>query len=373
MRLRAAPKVDAMRINNSRLRTYSQCPRKFYWAYVHRPTDTNPGVSAGLATPWVDEKLAFGQLIHLLLADYYAERDWRNTLSNMSSMAAAGRDELSHEEHTLWRDNLDWAGRIMEEYEKHASVRDDFSVIQVECEGSATLGQICYTCGFAYAPQGTIQDQCHDCGSPVHKLVFKLDLLVNHQGDATFLDHKTTSGIGPAYLEKWAYEPQMQGYTLGTRSVGHPARKFLMNFIRKLKSIGEKELGRCPECKGGARRRIGCIRCEGVGKVEKPPAEMPFILKPYLVVEEAVERFEVNRIRQCNEISSSLKVHPSQDPLALWPMRTDACFDFGRCPYMRLCYSGDPEFWFDPLEELTMNFIPRAADYVTRMEKEEES
>src|SRR3972149_2980130 len=119
MRLRAAPKVDAMRINNSRLRTYSQCPRKFYWAYVHRPTDTNPGVSAGLSTPWVDEKLAFGQLIHLLLADYYAERDWRNTLNNMSPMAAAGVIELSQIDAPDEATFPVYTILIMEEYEKH--------------------------------------------------------------------------------------------------------------------------------------------------------------------------------------------------------------------------------------------------------------
>jgi hypothetical protein len=323
---------------------------------------------------WVDEKLAFGQLIHALLADYYSERDWRNHLSTTAiDECVPNLDDKPVETIGFWRtDMADWAGRIMEAYEKWASVNDEFSVIQVECEGHTRLGKVCYVCGREYAPQDTAQPQCM-CGAETHELVFKLDLLVNHQGQATFLDHKTTSGIGPAYLEKWAYEPQMQGYTIGTRAVGHPAKKFLMNFIRKLKSIGQDLEKNCPTCKNGPKRKPkpGCLECSGTGRVMRPDPEVPFFQKTYLVVEEALERFEIDRITKCNEIAYQLKIHPSQDPYGVWPMNTDSCFDYGRCPFIRLCYTGQPEFWHDPAEELTMNFVPRPRDYV--MEKEEES
>ena len=356
-----------MRTNNSRLRTHSNCPRKFYWTYIHGGT--------GIVGQWVDEKLAFGQLIHALLADYYAERDWRNHLSTTAiAEAVPGHADLPNESWAYWdREIRDWAGRIMTEYEKWASVNDRFSVIQVECEGHTPLGSACHSCG--HVGTFVIPDHrglsCGECGAEWHELVFKLDLLINYDGSATFMDHKTTSGIGPAYLEKWAYEPQMQGYTLGTRSVGHPARKFMMNFIRKLKTIGIAEDKTCPSCKNGAKKKEGCPTCAGVGRVAKPPVDVPFLQKPYIVVEEALARFEINRIRQCNDIAAQLKVHPSQDPLELWPMRTDACFDYGRCPYIRLCYSGNPEFWYEPAEELTQTFVPRPKDYV--MEREEES
>lgn len=354
-----------MKINNSRIVTYRQCQRRYYWNYVHGGT--------GIVKRDVPQALGFGQIVHHLLASYYAEEDWKAELEPALRDAVPGLDSLDFDFKNQWYADLEWAERLVREYVKWAGQNDKFSVVQLECEGTARLGTICYRCGAAYSDDQELTS-CPTCSAEVHYLVYKIDALINQSGKVFPMDHKTTKGLGSVYIESWNYSPQMHGYVLGAKATHPGTDRFQMNFLKKLVGIGKTELKTCPDCRNGKRKVQSCVTCTQSGKVKRDiPKDPPFYRPaPTLVTPENMDRFQISRISACNDIQDSNLIQIDENPLTSWPMEIDQCFAKGPCPYLSLCYSGDALKWNTPAEELTMAYHARGKDYVSVIAKEEE-
>ena len=373
-----------MIINNSRVSTYLECARKFYWRYIYK---------GGIERTAIHPALAFGTMMHHLLALYYSDQDWRDGLTDALYAGVPGYDTFPDLEKTKWQENLSWAERMMTEYVKWAGKVDNFSVLEVESEGIVPLGRICYVCGREYpkamegATAGELPPACAKCHAEIHYLVYKTDLIVNSGGSVFPIDHKTTSGIGDSYLASWHYSPQMYLYLKGTQEVHPTANRFQMNFLRKAKQVGQWRTKQCPDCRGGAKKKMECTTCGymvrqdfnkdfvldkgkiAVQAVDPPPFHRsePIIMQP-----EVMDRVELSRLQACNDILLEGATPIEVDPLVKWRMEPDKCFDRGRCPYIDLCWSKRPvDKWHTPTEDLLDGYVPRPKDYVTLAREEQ--
>lgn len=351
-----------MIINNSRAATYLDCPRKYYWQYEHG--------GHGIVRNEVTEALAFGTIIHHLLALYYGEQDWRGGLGDALRAGVPNYDDLAYFEKAKWDENLDWAERMIREYVKWAQQNDRFSVLQLETEGSLVLGTVCHNCGEDYH-DGPGDESCGHCDAPIHRLVYKVDMEVQQDGYTFPIDHKTTSGIGDAFLASWQYSPQMLLYTKGMRENYPDTNRYQMNFLRKAKQVGQIKEKQCPDCRNGSKKKLSCEGCHQTGKVAVPAVDPPPFHRepPIRFREEFLDRVEISRIKACNSI---LEDRAEPDPLERWEMKPDKCFARGRCPYVDLCWNvSSPEKWQEPAEDLLDGYLPRPKDYVTLAREEQ--
>ena len=49
-------------------------------------------------------------------------------------------------------------------------------------------------------------------------------------------------------------------------------------------------------------------------------------------------------------------------------MNPNHCFTMGKCPFVRMCWDGDPRLWYDPPDEFLHCFVDKDEDYVTAKE-----
>lgn len=351
-----------MLINNSRAETYSNCPRRYYWNYHHGGT--------GIVLREVDPNLAWGTIMHHLLALYYAELSWKDGLEPALYDGVPNFADLDPYDKHHWREQLNWAERMMSEYAKWAGKHDRFSVIELETEGRFQLGTVCWQCGADYGLDEVTE--CRTCGAAAHSLIYRTDMVVNERGAVFPIDHKTTSGIGDNYLTQWHYSPQMLLYTKGVRQQHPKADRYQMNFIKKSKRVGLMVDRQCKACRGGAKKRLTCAACNCTGKRAAPALkDPPFHREPPIVFDEQrLARAEISRIEACNAITRQEAEPIEEAPLDNWQMAPDQCFARGRCPYIDLCWNGDPNMWYSPAEDMLMRYKPRRDDYVTLAREE---
>jgi hypothetical protein len=286
-------------------------------------------------------------------------------------------DNMDFDDRNVWLDWYDWMRRVESAYTSHIE-NNTYSVLQLETEGVVPLGEICYACGASYESE-IVQEECGVCNAPIFQYVFRIDMLTQEHGHLTVWDHKTCKSLGDDYLASWEHSLQMWGYCYGIEmAMDMKPDGYAMNFIRKLKTIGKPEFRfkQCPTCRNGSKKKVGCQSCQGEGKVEREhkPADQPFQVYHHDWNEEKKERFVRQRVETCRRIQGevdSFRVDELKDET--WPMNPRACYNMGRCPYIKLCYGGDPERWWEPGEELTMAYRACEPDYVSEkgMRKEE--
>ena len=355
-----------MLINNSRIKTHSECNRRFYWNFVYH---------GGLVRRAVNKHFAFGTMMHHLLAYYYGEQDWKGEADNALRIAVPGFDQFPDLEKEFWLEQQDWAVRMMTEYVKWAPTVDKFSVKDIETEDTVVLGLACYTCGEEYPAELSPTDtMCTVCNAEIHHLAHKIDLTVIENGHVFPLDHKTTSGFGDSYFQSWHHSPQMYLYLHGTRKHYPQANRFQMNFLRKAKQVGTMKEKCCSDCRNGVRKKVGCSGCSGAGKVLVPAVTPPPFHReaPVRMRPEFMDRVLISRVSTCNDIREGMDTGLTEETaLTTWKMNPDRCFDRGTCPYLDLCWSkGNAAKWFHPSEEVLDGYLPRPKDYVTLAQEE---
>ena len=347
-----------MILNNTRTEWYDQCPRRYFWAVEY------DGV--GIEPDKTDEKLLFGQIVHAGLASYYsgASESEVYDATEAASDTILGKDSLDFDEANFWADRMDLAQRLLKTYRPWAQEHDKFSVLQIETEGLVTLGEICWKCGEPYAER---DGKCPKCNSPIHSMVFRVDLTVNQDGRIGVIDHKTTKSASDIYLKSWHYSSQLIWYAYGYgKALETPVNFYEVNIIRKLETAGTEraEFKNCSECHNGKVKKLSCELCERTGKVEKEVKLVPFQREHEGVNPDNVERILRSRISLYNEIEQDRELFKSE-PDAAFRMRPKSCFTYGPCPYLDLCWTGDAGKWHNPNPGLLMGrFKYRPDDYV---------
>jgi len=363
-----------MFLNNSSAETYEDCWRKGFWSREY----IGLGGPGGIETHWTNENLVFGQLIHAILAQLYAGRSVNNAikLGVWEIRGLLKFDQLDYEEQNKWQENFEWAGRLMEAYDVWREDVDDFQPLQIESEGCVVLGEICYDCGAEY-PNAYLEEnptalhKCINCGAEVHHWVFRTDLVIADGNYVEVLDHKTTKGASATFIESWERNFQMYGYAYGyEKATGMPVSGYRMNIIRKLKTVGtpQQTTKQCPVCRNGKHKVQWCENCNHTGRVEREnnPSDQPFIRPDtYEWTEKKKELFVLQRqitIRRIMHERAVFDVNPEE----AWPMNTKACYNMGRCPFIKLCFDGDAVKWYEPGDLLLGDtYRPRPEDYVS--------
>jgi hypothetical protein len=174
---------------------------------------------------------------------------------------------------------------------------------------------------------------------------------------------------------------QQYGYCYGYgKATGMEVTGYRMNIVRKLKTIGtpQQTQKNCPVCNNRTKKaptRQNCENCNFTGKVEKEnnPSDTPFQRPPtYEYNDNRRELFIRQRIGTIRRILAERKLF-EESPDEAWPMNPKACYTYGKCPYLKLCYTDDPGTWYEPCDILLDNFQAKSDDYVSvrEMAKEE--
>lgn len=359
-----------MFLNNSSAETYEDCWRKGYWSRETRIL----GGPGGIEPIYQNEALTFGQLIHAILANLYANIPYDEAVEKAVEEAKNDMsfDSLDYEEKNRWMANFEWAGRITYAYDEWRKENDDFQPFQIESEGCVVLGEECYQCGARYPHAEPASDltSCPTCEAEVHHWVFRTDLVITDGNYVEILDHKTTKSASDLYIQSWDYSFQQWGYCYGySKATGMEVSGYRMNILRKLKSIGTpaQSTKQCPSCRNGSKKKKSCETCGGEGRVEREnnPSDQPF-QRPdiYDWNDERRELFVRQRINTIRRIQDERKKF-EENPDEAWPMNPKACFTYGKCPFFRLCYEGNPARWWEPGDVLLDKFRARPKDYVS--------
>lgn len=369
-----------MFLNNSSAETYENCMRKGYWSREF----LGLGGPGGIEPLYLNENLLFGILVHAMLAQLYAGKVVHESIELGWEEFKDGLDfeALDYEEKNKWQENYEWASRIMQEYDIWRTENDDFQPLQIESEGCVILGEECYQCGADYpdTPASELL-ACPTCNAEVHHWVFRTDLVLADGNYVEIMDHKTAKSVSELYIDSWDTSMQQWGYCYGySKATGMEVTGYRMNIIRKLKTIGTpaQTMKNCPTCNARKKKppvMLGCQMCNSTGKVEKEnnPSDSPF-QRPdtYDYNDERRERFLRHRIGTIRRILLEriiFKDHPDD----AWPMNPKACYTYGKCSFLKLCWEGNPETWYEPSDILLEKFRAKKEDYVTvrEMAKEE--
>jgi len=339
-----------MYINHSRIKTYQNCPRKYFWNYEF------DGLGGkGLQFPGVNENLLIGTMIHAGLAEMYREGMPDTYFPTLKKTLIEEYPEWEADplEKNTWEENLKWCAQFLDDYYKNQFAKDEFTCLNIEVPFSVPLG------------------------NTEHQYVGRIDMIVNDNGRMVVYDHKTTKSSSKLYLESWHYSNQLLGYVYGASKVsGFPIRGYCVNILRKLKSVGEKRPTdrTCPDCRNGSRKKLSCEKCKGLGKVpissEELTKQNPFQRESESVGEGDLKRWEHSRLEVVKDIEADItlfNIGCAQE--TKFPKNEENCFSYGRCPFLHLCWEGDPEEWFNPPMENLCQFEPRPGDYVNDIEK----
>jgi len=331
-----------MFINHTRAKTFSACRRKYFWLYEFD--------GHGLVQDKKDEKLVIGIIVHAGLASLYAEEGISKAIDRAFQ---SFQEEMGPNQGPEWEDNLDLVSRLLTEYDEKVLPYDDFSPIIENIETPVTV----------------------DLGISGHKHVCRIDLPVNRDGRIQMIDHKTTSSTGGTYLEACHYSYQLLGNCYGyEKALGLPVRGYAINILKKIKTIGlkEREMKQCPSCRAGKKKMPSCETCNGTGLVKRDEkhTQSPFQREWESIGEDDLLRWEKNRLHTIGQIQHERALFDVSKSES-WPMNTEHCFSYGKCPFIDICHRGSGKRWYNPPMEMIHNFIPREEDYVDQMIKEE--
>ena len=178
-----------MVINRSRIETYLQCHRKYYYTWVK-----------GLVKPVKAEPLRIGSTIHRFMEYWYSNIDMpkeeRWKIAWDAALAELLRDRPPNlpQPGVLYENRLEgFAETLCSRYVKRYGTSEDFAVLQPEVECDAPLGH-------------------------GHILRLRTDAVIERKGKQWILEHKTTARFGPAFLKKFQLNHQIIIYHYGVSS-----------------------------------------------------------------------------------------------------------------------------------------------------------
>jgi hypothetical protein len=350
-----------MFLNSSRVATWNLCHRRFFWEQLFNGT--------GLIGKAPKDYLVTGIAVHEGLAALYSKQTTEEAaaIARAKYLADMSKDwdGLILQE---WTEQADFCAKMVGTYAKEKP-EDDFRVVGVEQEFIVPLGEMCWSCGSEY-PMLTFNTEtpqlaCNSCGVPVHYWVGRTDLDIQRRGHLEILDHKTTSSTpSDDFLSGFGQSFQLLGYVYGRgKSAGYKIEGFGVNALQKAKTLGTEQAStkRCPSCRNGIKKRVGCTTCDGSGRVEKEAPLAPFRRQYFPVVPSDIDRFVLTMHSNVQDIERE-KQRFKADPLVAFPMNDKTC-KFN-CPFVDACWNTDPTKWWEPDELCIKPFKPRPQDYV---------
>lgn len=322
--------------NNSSLRDYEKCPRKFYHSRI-----------ANLWSGHYNENREEGSIFHALLAAWYTDRDTELVKEVLDAEYAPLLADTAFQEQTEhFLERRDYLWRLFLAYAEHYK-DEDFVVVDTETSFITSLGDSCYGCQRLYPEEATrgfkLIGSC-DCKEPIHYLVGRADMLILENGLLKLVDHKTKkSSAGESYMAQFEESSQFTQYMYGvSRCSGRPVSLGIANVIVKLKLIAE--------------RGVPFHRNEEIVKTS-----VDFHI------------FEQDRLMLIDEIErDKAKLTPEGIPTApCFRRNTNACRDFGKCPYYALCNPARHNWWEIPegveMERREKDYVD---DYMNLIEEE---
>lgn len=333
--------------NNSRLKDYEKCPRRYYYSAI---------LKLRKMSEWADIDRDEGLLLHDVLATYLdpanAGED-RYTLSvgviniYYNALIAEAALDIEAEQYDERRDYLTalWDA-YLERYKD-----EEWNVQAVEVAGFTCLGDSCYTCYRPYhmdAVRGKVAiETCTGCHAPIFYIAGQADVLIIENGVWKTVDHKTKGGKSPsisdAFLASFNESRQFTQYMyIFSRTTGEEMAIGIANCIAKLKTIDKR---------GNPFKRN-----DEITRTKKDYDEyVKDTLELIFAIEHDASRLDANNV-------------PLEGDHYPFRRNTDACRDFGLCPYYALCHPSRPDFWTIPFD--AVHDYERAPDrYVDEFEQ----
>jgi len=178
----------------SSVKTYLECPRKYYWQYVRHKVPFNEPTA-----------LSFGRAIHEGLYVWYTTWD---------------EEQALNEFHKHWQDTSDEYLRTAERGEN--LLRGYFKKYNKKTEPLQ----------FVTAPE-----QKFELDLDGHRLIGRFDGVVSWSGLTAILDHKTATRMGYTYYYQFRPDIQMSTYCFAaSRLIGKPVLHAVINTLYFTKS-----------------------------------------------------------------------------------------------------------------------------------------
>lgn len=224
IQLQRSPLIDRV-IDNTALKCYMECPRKFYYSMVMGRRRSGPPSPA----------IAYGTTWHAILEAHYKTGGDRDAVT-IAAVESWEPHEKPEDHRTLQRALEVEYPNYLKRWGTHA-------------EDSANLGG---TVGFPTSPLIEIPTELSWDGA-LHPYAGKIDRVIEWQGLYYVEDHKTTSRMGPTYFQQFDPSNQMMGYAwlaqlltglpiAGVRINAHCVLKTSSKFERQVVSFSQDRL-----------------------------------------------------------------------------------------------------------------------------------
>jgi len=284
-------------ISVSKLTTFQQCPRLFYWENVLR-----------IAPKVVQFPFVVGNIVHMAVEMWYKTgeqekvRQWVNseTLKYLSS------------------------GKVsQQEYDEKLAIIEGMVLGYIEKDKNdlwnwETLGrEISFSIPFTV--DGTVIE-----------ITGRVDAIVRGGMDVWVLELKTRTNIDQSEFDLYPmqYQPRMYNWVFSKGYNGFPKTKGVFLDMIKKPSIRRRVKSGESQAEFTAR-----LRNEYANNPEKYFAGQTIMIPSYLA-----EQFEEEMDTLVRDIHQ--KCSDTRDPLAVWPTNPCQCDRFGTCPYLDLCRYG---------------------------------
>jgi hypothetical protein len=280
-------RTRTIKLNQSRVQQFMDCPRKFFWQYEqnlvpHRPgrnLEIGSGVHAGLAV------LGAGGTLQQAHAASLVELKKRFPTRRLPGDAELEQEIVAETE------------RMLTAYVQHWGPRGLWAPLGVEVAGQVTVG--------------TVLARSQVDGEQTRyqvELVFKLDNLALWLNNLWLVDYKTASRNDPRDMQKYAMDLQFTAYVYGATQV--------------------------------LQRRVAGIIADFLIKTKVPQ----FTRERFIRTDEELVEFQHEFCEWGLAIDSLReRVAAGEDAKHLFRKNTKECFRYGTCPFRELCLHDNPE------------------------------
>lgn len=265
-----------MIINRSRIETFANCPRAYYFRFVVNLD--KPGRSPALRT---------GSAFHKFIEHWYINHDMplaertEIALTEMRKILTRDRPPLINESFAQAEQKLLAQNELLaNQYIKEWGEKEDFVILGTEIEFTAPLGD-------------------------THQLKGQADGVANYRDNLWILENKTGAQYGASIIEKYMLNHQLISYAYGMAySMKRAIAGILLNFARK------------------------------------PQDRAQFPQPEYHRETFTVEPHHIKNMLQSFHSRTEEIVNSDPTDIRYWPQDTNRCHDYGRCIFWEICQGG---------------------------------
>ncbi len=284
-----------MHMDNTKRRSYSSCPRKFYYEHVQN-----------LRPSYGSTALRYGLTWHTILEEYYSvvkEKGWSARAEAITAGILAGKKAWESESakfnfYSDYRTLENCLSAFMSYIDNYKDDIDFMKILDVETKFEIPL-------------------------SDDIQFVGKIDGTVELNGAVWLVEHKTTGMPIDKQLKTLLRDPQIIGYFFAGKTIlQHQHLEGIL--IPMLHTSASKS--------------------KTTGLYGKPRIE--FRRSPQIFTEDDIELWKQSFLWTARQLQYSIQNN-------FWPMQLDSCYHFGSCGYTGLCEQGNI-----PLDSInTSNYI----------------